>query len=122
MHPNAPKKSGENTPIQGIATHSGWVELGLAFGLPILILIFSAIGLMFVSAGRNPYPAKMMVLGMLVLIICLYATGEVAIDHGIEILFYLLTLIAALLLVRPPKKPLATKYIKKQNKSHPQYR
>ena len=78
--------------IPGIATHSGWVELGL---------IFSVLLLVFVEAARHAYSARMAVLGFVVLIACLYSVGEVAIHHDIEILFYLLALAPALLLKKP---------------------
>jgi hypothetical protein len=100
-HPSAPPKMATQGEIPGIATHSGWVELGLAFGIPVLFLIFSTLFLIFLEAARQPYPAKMTILGFVVLIMFLYAVGEVAIQHGIEILFYLLALMPALLFVRP---------------------
>ncbi len=100
-HPDRPPKMTPQGEIPGIATHSGWVELGLAFGIPMLGLIFSALILTFFEAARHPYPARMTVLGFVVLITCLYAVGELAIQHGIEILFYLLALMPALLLVNP---------------------
>jgi hypothetical protein len=87
--------------IPGIATHSGWVELGLAFGIPILGLIFCILLLVFVEAARHSYPARMTVLGFAVLIACLYTVGELATQHGIEILFYLLALVSALQLTKP---------------------
>jgi hypothetical protein len=98
-HPSAPAKMLEGSNIKGIATHSGWVELGLAFGLPILSLIFLAIAIIFIICILDKFPARMTVLSFLVLIMCLYTTGEIAIDHGLEILFYLLFLLASLSLV-----------------------
>lgn len=86
---------------QSIATHSGWVELGLAFGLPILGLIFVILLVTFVNAVRGAYPAKMTVLGLIVLMFFLYLVGEVATQHGIEILLFLLALIPALVLTNP---------------------
>jgi hypothetical protein len=86
---------GPNSP--GIATHSGWVELGLAFGVPMLGLIFIVLLLVFIQAARHAYPARMTVLGFVVLIFCLYTVGEVAIQHGIEILYYFLAFLPALL-------------------------
>jgi hypothetical protein len=100
-HPNAPPKMLVNWNVNGIATHSGWVELGLAFGIPILGLIFCILLLVFVEAARHSYPARMTVLGFVVLIVFLYAVGEITIKHGIEILFYLLALAPALLLTKP---------------------
>jgi hypothetical protein len=102
-HPLAPPKMEVSQNLPGIATHSGWVELGLAFGIPILGLIFSALLLVFMEAARQAYPARMTVLGLIVLIFSLYTVGEVAIQHGIEILYYLLAFIPALLLTKPGK-------------------
>lgn len=96
-HPNAPKKMLEDPSRPGVATHSGWVELGLAFGLPILGLLLTALAITFVNAVKSSYPAKMTVLGLVILLFFLYTTGEVAINHGLEILFYLLGLLPALL-------------------------
>jgi hypothetical protein len=98
-HPNVPIKMLDAKP--GLATHSGWVELGLAFGLPILGLLLSSLAITFMCAVKEPYPAKMTVLGLVVLVIFLYTVGELAISHGLEILFYLLGLLPALLWVTP---------------------
>ena len=85
--------------IPGIATHSGWVEFGLAFGIPMLGLIFSALFLTFLENAHHPYPARMSALGFVALIICLYLVGEATTQHGIEILFYLLAFSPSLLLL-----------------------
>lgn len=100
-HPNAPPKMEVSPSSRGIATHSGWVELGLAFGVPMLGLIFSALLLVFIGAAQYAYPARMTVLGFVVLIFCLYTVGEVAIQHGIEILYYFLAFLPALLFTKP---------------------
>jgi hypothetical protein len=100
-HPNAPPKMVVSSNIPGIATHSGWVELGLAFGIPVLVLIFGALLVTFIEAARHAYPARMTVLGFAVLIACLYTVSELATQHGIEILFYLLALVPALLVKKP---------------------
>ncbi len=99
-HPNAPQKMTAQGEISGIATHSGWVELGLALGIPMLGLIFSALFLVFIDATCHDYPARMTVLGFVTLITCMYLVGELATQHGIEILFYLLALMPALLLIK----------------------
>ncbi len=100
MHPSHPTKLPTGQGASGISTHSGWVELGLAFGVPALILIFSSLLQSFVNVIRGTYPAKMSILGFIVLIIFLYTVGEAAIDHGLEILFFFLALIPALMLDR----------------------
>ncbi len=101
IHPNRHSIMPLGSTIRAIATHSGWIELGLAFGAPMLTLIFASLVLSFGNALRNTYPAKMTILGFIVLIFCLYTVGEVAIDHGMEILYFLLSLIPALMLAKP---------------------
>jgi hypothetical protein len=98
IHPQRPQNMQSSAGAPSIATHSGWVELGLAFGVPMLALIFTNLCLSFGNALRGAYPAKMTILGLIILIFFLYTVGEVAIDHGLEILFYLLALIPALML------------------------
>jgi hypothetical protein len=82
----------------GIATQSGWDELGLALGVPMLTLIFCSLLLSFLNAIRGAYTAKMTILGFIAPIISLYTVGEVAIDHGLEILFFFLAQIPSLML------------------------
>jgi hypothetical protein len=101
IHPNRPATMQTGSGAPSIATHSGWVELGLAFGVPMLSLIFASLFISFGNALRNAYPAKMTILGLVILIFTLYTVGEVTIDHGIEILFFVLALIPALMLIRP---------------------
>lgn len=101
IHPNRHSNMPLGSSIRAIATHSGWIELGLAFGAPMLTLIFASLVLSFGNGLRNTYPAKMTILGFIVLIFCLYTVGEVAIDHGMEILYFLLSLIPALMLAKP---------------------
>lgn len=113
-HPLAPPNMVVSPNSPGIATHSGWVELGLAFGIPILGLIFLALMLVFIEAARQVYPARMTILGFVILIFSLYTVGEVAIQHGIEILYYLLAFIPALLLTKPSKVDISDGY----NTSH----
>jgi hypothetical protein len=82
------------------ATHSGWVELGLAFGVPMLGLIFTALSITLINAARKTYPVRMSVIGLVVFIFCFYLIGEATIQHGLEILFFLLALLPALLLTK----------------------
>jgi hypothetical protein len=105
-HPNSAKIMLEDRLKPGIATHSGWVELGLAFGLPMLGLLLLSLVITFVNAVRGEYSAKMTVLGLVMLILFLYTTGEIAIAHGLEILFYLLGLLPALFWINTSKRKL----------------
>lgn len=105
IHPKRPANMYSAPGIPGIATHSGWVELGLAFGVPILSLIFGVLLISLRNAIRGAYPAKMTILGFCILILFLYTVGEAAIDHGLEILFFLLALLQALMLTSPRSPP-----------------
>lgn len=101
MHPNVSARwtaGSTSSNVLNIATHSGWVELGLALGVPVLIFIFSSLIITFINALTWVYSAKMTILGFVILIATLYTVGEAAIDHGLEILFYLLAFLPALLL------------------------
>ena len=110
MHPKRPPNMPTSQGQSGIATHSGWVELGLGFGLPMLLLIFISLLLSFVNAVCGTYPVKMTILGFIILIFCLYTVGEVAIDHGLEILFFFLALIPALMLTPIGAKKITNQY------------
>lgn len=96
-NPNAPSIAVEGSNSFRIATHSGWVDLGLAFGIPILGLIFSTLGITFIEVIRRQYAMRMTVIFFVVMIVLLYTVAEVSNQHGIEILFYFLTLLPALL-------------------------
>lgn len=104
LNPHAPRKMIDGTNPNPFSTHSGWVEFGLAFGLPFLCLIFSALSLTFIEATRHSYPSRLTVVGFLVLIAFLFTVGENSTKHGVEILYYLLALLPALLLTTPSKK------------------
>ena len=101
IHPKRPPNMPTDQSTSGIATHSGWVELGLAFGVPMLTLIFGSLLLSFLNAIRGNYTTKMTILGFTVLISSLYTVGEVAINHGLEILFFFLALLPSLMLTKP---------------------
>ena len=100
-HPNAASKKEAVPKNPRISTHSGWVELGLAFGIPMLSLIFSALLLIFIEAARYEYPARMTALGFVLMTTFLYTFVELYTDHCVEILFFMLALMPALLLTKP---------------------
>lgn len=80
------------------ATHSAWIEFGIAFGVPGLLfligsLITSAINT--IKQGARSI-APITILSLVLNIMILYLVGEVSTQHGVEILFYFLALIFAL--------------------------
>jgi len=80
------------------STHSAWVEIGLAYGYPgLFLLLGSLIAIVFLCLGsKSPFKdlASFLSLGL----IMLYTVGELSNQHAIEILCYLIALMAALLL------------------------
>lgn len=81
-----------------ISSHSAWVELTLAFGFPALLLTLGAIGSILVLAIFSTGPFRYLVLLLGYSILCLYTVGEVGSQHGIEILYFLIALMAGLLI------------------------
>jgi hypothetical protein len=83
-------------------THSAWIDIGLAFGLPALFMIFTVIGIILMRAirgGGSPWRASVLTLSIAILI--LYGVGEYGFQHGVEILFYLLGFLSSLSLILP---------------------
>lgn len=82
-----------------IATHSAWVEFGLAFGWPFLGLIFaSMVSLIYFSFRDSQF--RYTTLSLVGVIGLIYLIGEVSSQHGVEILYYFLALVAALVIPR----------------------
>lgn len=81
-------------------THSGWVDLGLSFGIPGLLIIPAAllIAMMRAVSGLSGYH-KATIITLSLSILILYMVGEYAFQHGIEILFYFCGLLGGLSLV-----------------------
>jgi len=83
-------------------THSAWIDIGLAFGLPALFMIFASIGIILMRVIRgsdSPWRASVFTLSIAILI--LYSVGEYGFQHGIEILFYFLGFLSSLSLTLP---------------------
>ena len=85
--------SGEYIP----STHSAWVELGLAFGYPGLLLMLGSVISTLFLAMNSKSPSRTLT-GILSLgLVCLYTVGEISSQHSIEILCFLVALMTALL-------------------------
>jgi hypothetical protein len=78
------------------ATHSGWIDLALSFGLPGLLLIWGIIISVFYLGISSDGPFKVTIPIMASMIFLLYLVGELNGKHSIEILFYWLAMLAAL--------------------------
>jgi len=79
------------------STHSAWVELGLAFGYPGLLLMLGSVVATLFLAINSKSPLRTLT-GLLSLgLVCLYTVGEISSQHSIEILCFLVVLMTALL-------------------------
>ena len=89
MHPNAS--------IFISSTHSGFLELSLAFGIPGIFFILSIFLVNFYESYRNRHHFfGGICLLMLFALFLIYAIGELSNNHAIEILFFVLALITAI--------------------------
>jgi O-antigen ligase len=84
------------------ATHSGWIDLGLSFGIPALLLVGAILASLFYLGIRSSGPFKLTVPIMAGMIFLLYLVGELNGKHSIEILFYWLAMLTALQLPQSP--------------------
>lgn len=88
------KKYPQSTPI---STHSAWLEVGLAYGFPGIVFTAGTLCFILVSvllSKTNSFSASIISIGFTLLF--LYSIGELSTQHGIEVLFYLMALLAAL--------------------------
>ncbi|CAM3727596.1 O-antigen ligase family protein [Polynucleobacter antarcticus] len=84
-------------------THSAWIDLGLTFGLPGLLLLPAALLLILVNAFRDTsLRNRGMIISLALAFLILYSVGEYGFQHSIEILFYIAGLLCGLSLVRHP--------------------
>jgi len=89
------------------ATHSGWIDIALSFGLPGLILLWGIVFSIFYLGICSGGPFKITVTIMISMIFLLYLVGELNFKHTIEILFYWLAMLSVLQL---PKDLNTTKF------------
>jgi hypothetical protein len=78
-------------------THSAWIDLGLSYGWPGILLLPTALLLCLIACikkYRGPYRAT--VTSLAVSFLVLYLVGEYAFQHGIEILLFVCALLAGL--------------------------
>jgi hypothetical protein len=83
---------GENPP----ATHSGLIDLTLAYGVPFSLLLLSTIFFNMFFAVKVDGVHKCFILAILIAILPLYLFGELSTGHAVEMLFFLLGFISAI--------------------------
>lgn len=80
-------------------SHSGWIDLGLAYGIPFLFLVFSTFLVILMKVIKNRHNAyRGTVITFCVTLLILYGVGEYGFQHSVEILFFFLGLLSSLCL------------------------
>ncbi|QWE10873.1 hypothetical protein [Polynucleobacter sp. es-EL-1] len=80
-----------------LSSHSAWVELTLAFGIPALIFTLGALLVILVLSATANGPFKYFPTIFSLAIIALYTVGELSSQHSIEILYFCIALLGACL-------------------------
>lgn len=80
------------------SSHSAWIDLGLAFGIPGLLLTLGALLSTAVLALRSNSPNRLVVIWIAADLLLTFTIAEVSSKHTIEILFFCIALLNAMLL------------------------
>ncbi len=80
------------------SSHSAWIDLGLAFGIPGLLLTLSALLSTIVLALRSHSPNRLVVIWIAADLLLTFTIAEVSSKHTIEILFFCIALLNAMLI------------------------
>lgn len=75
------------------SSHSAWVDFGLAFGIPGLALILSALISIIILGIRSHSPNKLIVVWLAFSLLLTFTVAEVSSKHTIEILFFCIALL-----------------------------
>ena len=80
------------------SSHSAWIDLGLAFGMPGLILTLGALLSTIVLALKSNSPNRLVVIWIAADLLLTFTIAEVSSKHTIEILFFCIALLNTMLL------------------------
>jgi hypothetical protein len=89
--------------VSPLSTHSGWVDLTLAFGLPFIALMWMANLSIVYLAAKQKSPLKYTILTLSIILFALFLVGELSNGHNLEMLFYFFGLMSGLLTVQAAK-------------------
>ncbi len=91
------------------SSHSGWIEITLAFGFPALLCLWgSLLAVLYGAINRHP-PFKLVTISLVLAIFCNYMVGELSTQHSIEILLFMIALLAGMAPVNQKSKIQDTK-------------
>jgi hypothetical protein len=80
------------------SSHSAWIDLGLAFGVPGLLLTLGALLSTIVLALKSNSPNRLVVIWIAADLLFTFTIAEVSSKHTIEILFFCIALLNAMLI------------------------
>jgi hypothetical protein len=80
------------------SSHSAWIDLGLAFGFPGLILTLGALISTIILALKNQSENRLVVIWIAADLLLTFTIAEVSSKHTIEILFFCIALLNTMLL------------------------
>ena len=93
------KKSYPNATIK--SAHSAWIDYGLAFGIPGLVLtlgaLISIIGISLRQLHTSTSPAALIAIWVSAGLLLTFTFAEVSSKHSIEILFFCIALLSAMI-------------------------
>lgn len=75
------------------SSHSAWIDFGLAFGLPGLLLAIGALISTLIIAMRSHSPNQLVVIWLAFSLLLTFTVAEVSSKHTIEILFFFIALL-----------------------------
>jgi hypothetical protein len=78
------------------STHSAWIEFGLAFGYPGMLLMLAALVIVMVRSVRRQFIFRATCLSISASLLLMYTVGELSTAHAVEILFYWIAFIFAI--------------------------
>ncbi len=84
------------------SSHSAWIDLGLAFGIPGLLLTLGALLSTIALALKSDSPNRLVVIWIAADLLLTFTIAEVSSKHTIEILFFCIALLNAML-IQPRK-------------------
>lgn len=84
------------------SSHSAWIDLGLAFGIPGLLLTLGALLSTIALALKSDSPNRSVVIWIAADLLFTFTIAEVSSKHTIEILFFCIALLNAML-IQPRK-------------------
>lgn len=82
--------------VTPISTHSGWVDLTLAFGIPFICLMWLANASIVYAAIKQRSPLKYTSITLSIILFGLFLVGELSNGHNLEMLFYFFALMSGM--------------------------